>query len=628
MKNVLLTLIAVLCLAISSFGQAERITTINGKKYIIHTVEPGNTLYSISKTYAVDTYFIIQENQFLKEGLKVGQELKIPLARQSKSESKFAPELRGDYLIHEVQKKETLYSLSKKYGIEIKDVIDNNPQAAQGIKVGQQLKIPTNKSTAADKDHLKPAIDAIKAAAKPSKPTKIIHQVEQGETLYSLAKRYGVTMQAIIDANSGLIDGIKAGTSIIIPNKEADDDDESSLPQNDLNNQREEYPKSDKSSSYYENPVQPGFSGYKPGLNKSTGSFKVAILLPFLASEEGDQSDFSRNKIALEFYQGAVLALDSLERLGLNTQVLVYDTKKDAMHVKRLLENPALSDVNLFIGPMFRSPLEQVVEHAERIGAHVVCPVPQSNKVLFNHPNVSKIHVNVFTQASLLGKYTATQHSNAKVIVINKEGQDAKANRLAQNFKKTYFKFLPGGNIFGTDTLATLVTNGYEFPEMESFLDNTRPNIVFTPSSDPVLASGLLTHLKGYSKEYKIQVMGLEPWLGMDEIDTRNKNDLSLTVSSSHYINYEDRSTLQFIKGHRKKFKSDPGEFTHLGFDVTFYYLKGMLQNGTLFLEELNSDTNTTSTKFSMLRISNTSGFENKAAYILSYDNYKIKVLN
>ncbi len=620
MKQFLLTLFTVFSV-LMALGQAERITTINGKKYIIHTVEAGNTVYSISKKYAVDESFIVEANPYLEAGLKVGQEIKIPLDRRSKSEAKTAPDIDGEYLIHTVNRKETLYSISKRYGIEIKEILDLNPLAKTNISVGQRLKIPATRSKDTQREYLKPA-DTFDAKME---DLQKIHYVQPKETLYSLAREYGVTMRAIMDANGGLPDGLKIGQALRIPKKPSFEEQEV---------EEEAQEEKDTETGYFEtfprkpdkNPIN--FNENLPSEGQFLNNYKVAVMLPFLVNDT-TKGGAAANNIAVEFFRGMQVALDSLKAQGLNLTVMVYDSQKDPNKVRELLLQPQMANVNLFIGPMFRSALEPVIAHAQRINAHVVCPVPQSNEVIFNQPHVSKVHPTAFSLSSYMGMYVAKNAANANVLLVGKEGDDGLESRLNQIFRKSYFRYRPGGQLFGVDTIATLFTNGYSFDDWEAYLDTTRANYVFTPSNDPVLASALMTHLKGYVKDYEIHVLALESWLRMDKIDTRSKMDLNLKVSSSVYTDYSQYGTRKFLEQYRNRFFTEPETYGYLGFDITYYYLMGLHKVGLSFLETLPEVSfQPTSKRFNYVRLTESSGFENKAAYIVSYNDYKLKLLN
>ncbi|MBT3964872.1 MAG: LysM peptidoglycan-binding domain-containing protein, partial [Flavobacteriales bacterium] len=87
---------------------------INGKKYYLHVVEKGNTIYGIHKLYNVTVDQLMSENPVVKkEGLRVNQTLLIPVTTQNKKELGAAVQISAEYVTHQVQAKETLYSISK-----------------------------------------------------------------------------------------------------------------------------------------------------------------------------------------------------------------------------------------------------------------------------------------------------------------------------------------------------------------------------------------------------------------------------------------------------------------------------------------------------------------------------------
>src|SRR5690606_6639876 len=112
----------------------------------------------------------------------------------------------GEYILHTVQKKETLFSISGKYGADVNEVMELNPEAALSIGVGDVIKIPAITSTKANEISLEPARN----------DTFIVHQVVKGETAYSLAKEYAVSVDSLANANNNFITGMKVGQWIVI----------------------------------------------------------------------------------------------------------------------------------------------------------------------------------------------------------------------------------------------------------------------------------------------------------------------------------------------------------------------------------------------------------------------------
>ena len=106
------------------------------------------------------------------------------------------------YYYYETQSGESIYDIAARLGVTKDDIIKNNPDAADGIVPGMRLYFP---------------VDGKAAPAPATSSSKTIHVVEQGETLYGLAKRYGVTVEELIAANPGSDNGIKIGQKLNIP---------------------------------------------------------------------------------------------------------------------------------------------------------------------------------------------------------------------------------------------------------------------------------------------------------------------------------------------------------------------------------------------------------------------------
>ena len=111
---------------------------LNGKKYYLHKVEIGQTLYSVSKAYNINQEEIRSINNLTSNNLKLGQLLKIPYTKIKDKDTS------PDFFYHKVKQGETLFSLSQKYYVSIEEIIESNPEVKYGLKTDQILRIPNN----------------------------------------------------------------------------------------------------------------------------------------------------------------------------------------------------------------------------------------------------------------------------------------------------------------------------------------------------------------------------------------------------------------------------------------------------------------------------------------------------
>ena len=180
-KIILLTLVSLGNPKIQS--DSLRLETINGKQFIIHEVSEKETLYAISKHYGVSIMNILEFNKTADGGLELGQILKVPYVPKSKVQN-------ANGTVHTVAAKETLFSISKLYDVPVEDIKAQNNLSSNSLSLGQQLII---------KKKTQPIQEPAKQVQIQS--VKGTHTVAAKETLFSISKQYGITVQQLKEWN-------------------------------------------------------------------------------------------------------------------------------------------------------------------------------------------------------------------------------------------------------------------------------------------------------------------------------------------------------------------------------------------------------------------------------------------
>ena len=156
----------ILIVALSSFvlhaqvkvEKSNNLIFVLGKKYYLHKVESGQTLYSICKVYGVTEADIFSENSAVaREGLKAGTEIKIPakdpnrITTSTEHNSSNTSSSPAEYIYHTVKRKQTLYFLTHTYNVSEAELLKLNPEISHGLKVGQVVKVPKPGTVKSDK---------------------------------------------------------------------------------------------------------------------------------------------------------------------------------------------------------------------------------------------------------------------------------------------------------------------------------------------------------------------------------------------------------------------------------------------------------------------------------------------
>ena len=202
-------LLTFLFLSQSSFSAIDslRVETIKGKKFIVHKVDPKETLYALSKRYQVSVEAIRENNEAEKDGYaidQIGRILYIPLKMDVQNSQAKEPSKR-----HKVKSGETLYSLSKKYNVSVDQLKEWNDLTSNQLALGQEL-IVGKKATKQPKES--------KTSIK-----DLVHTVDVGETIYGISRKYDVPQESIKTWNNLSSNEISVGQKLVIRRKVKED---------------------------------------------------------------------------------------------------------------------------------------------------------------------------------------------------------------------------------------------------------------------------------------------------------------------------------------------------------------------------------------------------------------------
>ncbi len=586
-----LLLLALLFGQLHLFGQETR--RIEGQRYLVHVVEKGHTLFAISKKYSTTIDVLLEHNPGARDGLSIGEEILIPeKGVDRKAARDNPPEISGQYLEHVVERRETLFAISRKYNIDVNSILEHNPEANEGLKPGQVLRIFTGDIPVDDPVAIQPA----------QHDSLMTHHVKPGETFYSIARTYEVSIDSLKLLNN-LRDTLPQGVVLRIP-KYTDE----YLAQRDT------------------------MKIVQPLLTGSRNTYNVGLMLPFsTAIQDSLLKDYNPTqplqlytltRIAAEMYRGVQLAVDSLVQSGLQVELFVHDVSDDLIVLDDLLKDPIMKKLHLIIGPLHRESFEMVSKWAAPLGITVVAPVP-NQRLQTRYSGSYIVHSNAMQQVRFLSRYVAKMHFTDNVVVVDSD--KFKDHDFVQAFIDSYQSPMGDGI-----TLPVVKLDKFGIDPVKNKLQENRRNIVVVPSTDLGFVSDFMNRLSNVkSSEYDIQVIGMEKWQDYHNIDMVYKNRFKLTVPSSTFLNFEQESTQSFIDLYRKQYEQEPGSdgYAFLGFDVAWYFLSNLLKHGLDFPQHLNAlEHNGIHLGFRFDPQPNAT--INRHIYLLQYDNYELKRIN
>lgn len=655
MKSFISICAFVLLLLNAQAGFSQDEIKVSGKKYTLHEVKKGETAYGLRVKYKVTQAELAQANPGMTAVLKSGTTIKIPVKMaqsapavvQSKPQAAVA---EPQYYYHKVFKKQTIFSIARQHGITADVLIKYNPELTKGLIPGQVLKVPVKvlDNTVASA-HPKSLYEG-SPAASPSTVSEAhykIHTVTAGETIYRLEQKYGVTREELMRLNPELASGLQTGTRLKIPQEETQGPAKSTH----VTSVQDSTPMT--VAMIQDNaPVN-----CQPIAGKNNEKYKVALLLPFYLPANDytqltkpdtqkllkpiDFSQLSNQWIAgktdsvassgsvtidpkaesfLEFYEGVLLAVDSMRQQGMNIELLVFDASNKNM-INALLQLDVFRSLNLIIGPVYPELQETVASFAAKNRIPMVSPLANTGNFEENNPYYFKVNPTKEYQVELTARYIAGEFNDNNFILLPMNG----------NANSTEAKIAELGK---AKLLSTNQANGsrrnlfheYSFQHqglhgVKELMDGTGENIFVIPSDNEAQVSVAVTNLNALAENYNVVLMGTSNFPKLKSIQTENYHRIRLRYLSPTFVDYNKPLVRRFITYYRNAFSAEPTQFSYQGFDVSFYFMSALYRYGKDFRNCLPEyPMELTQTNFVFRKVTPMGGFMNKSLFVTAFE--------
>ena len=215
----------VLAASVLLFGEAaaqvpgtrsSEVVSMAGTDYYLHRVAPGETVYSLSRLYGVAEAFFHEQSGGEGGRTESGRNGPGALCRLPEIELS-RRKMQRTFVTHTVQPGETTYSIAKRYSLAINTLIQDNPGLDPShLKAGQELLIRKSEMDKTSPQQILSQMDDFASTLTEVSDEYVYHLVEMGETLYAISREYGVTV-ADIEAGNDVRGGLKAGVLLRIP---------------------------------------------------------------------------------------------------------------------------------------------------------------------------------------------------------------------------------------------------------------------------------------------------------------------------------------------------------------------------------------------------------------------------
>ena len=339
---------------------------------------------------------------------------------------------------------------------------------------------------------------------------------------------------------------------------------------------------------------------------------QIAVILPFCS--EMSNAELTKKKLGLvqkssvEYYQGILMAMDSLKKIGFKAKVKVYDTNKDSLTIVHFFGLPEMKEMDLIVGPIFKEGIEIAAGRCKEMQVSHISPTISMNKPI-RSPYLIKPNPEPSAYAISLAKYL--KQTNADTARINLISDGKKIDKAFTPVFKQWIDSLCGPNVFTKTTLSKDLN-------LQDISQSLRGNILVMPINDDAVVNRLMKTLR--EPEFPVSVVGFESWLDFKTNDYDRWEKYKVHILSSFYVNFGQQHNFRF--SYHEKYKTEPTELVYKGFDQLFYFGKLMLDNSSSWPEYIETGSETMHNSFMFEQDVQTENWVNKSVRILKFENY------
>lgn len=445
-----------------------------------------------------------------------------------------------------------------------------------------------------------------------------LHKVEKGETLYGISRKFYLTENDITEVNLGLAaETLKAGQLIKIP----------------ITHRNKELFENNPSTSVtgVETNTLVVTRHPKHKLKKST-RLNIALILP-LNYEEVDKLTFTKFNIDekkrqryacfeyINFYEGARIALDELEKQGYSVNCYVYDMgENDTERMREVLQSEQMRNMDLIIPLVFRQPFLIAAKFASDNKIPIVNPMSSDMSILSN-PYTFKIRPSAATEVETVVRYLRANHSEDNILILHDGKSDVKP-------MIDYYEQL----LTNSTMVWTIMDYTKYASKLSSKLSTSKKNFVISligrekNGEAEAFARRLLSTLSS-KPNAGVSLMGDYSWTEFATVDLELLNSFDFHFVFSYLNDYTNANFVNFVKIFRKHFKTEPDKFyAALGYDIMTFFVQSLIENGEDFAQNPNiGNQNTMINPYFFDRSNESRGFQNKRTVVYKIENYKIK---
>ena len=570
--------------------KSNDIVVIRGKSYYLHTVQPGHTLYSICKAYGANIDEVKSLNDKKDNALSLYEVLKVPYTD---------PFVQQDdkFYYHKVVKGETFYSIARLYKIKPKRLLKFNEGYAQNqpLAVGAVVKLPLAEIdlSVLGEEEIEASVGK-KQEIRPERPVRneSVKKVEEASVT-------DILQDALMQKNEKTEQEPEKETTTVIGAT-----DKMEIP------------------DYISEVVMP----VDPFV-------KVALLLPFSAKdypvfvdtlvEKMPVQISARSEQFISFYEGVLLAVDSLKNQGYKVNLKVFDTERSAEKMYTMVDEIDRFHPDLIIGPVYGSVYKALMDDLTNKNIPVIYPLSSRSEEFGVYPDFIQVNPSMKALTVAMSDWLREEAEEANLVCLNLTGNEVSHSDLEDiRLFKEYMHRIGSMNFYDWNTSAVPLDG------LRLQLLPDRENIIILPTTKEAEVSKILPVLSALTDGYRITVVGFPEWQAFTSVDHETYFKLNTKIFTYSYVDNTTEPAKRFALKYRKYFYTEPNNLAYKAFDMSLYFIELAAKYRDRTLDALEFyPRNGDFSRFYFQKMEGQAGKENQGFYIVNFgSDYRLKI--
>lgn len=361
---------------------------------------------------------------------------------------------------------------------------------------------------------------------------------------------------------------------------------------------------------------------------------KIAIFAPLYldsAFDEAGEYRFAKNSFpkyinpGLEFYEGAKLALDSLNDERIPLEVFIYDTRSSKESIPEQLNRKELDSVAFIITHCSSSEIRLFADAGQKRNIPVINVNMPNDGAVTGNPFYVILNPTLRTQCEGIYRHLQKYYALQPIVIFRKKG--ALEDRI-----KTYL------DDFGKSTVAIPIpfryvelTDSFTMNQLKPYLDTSKQTVCLAGSLDEAFGKRLVQQLAALKKQkYQALVMGMPTWDNIRDFNKAEYKGIEIVYSTPFYNSKMDKVSQGLTNYFNKVMYARPSDMVFRGYEVTWKYVKLLLQYKSDFSSNISSRLHKVFTDYDVQPVLNKQSmsldyFENKKLYFLKWQDGVLK---